>query len=142
MQAFIEKIELYPEKQPDGNWLKHITFNFPIPTKGGQVTEYPLESREALETVMSLVQQNPDDVIRVGIDIDKMNVTKAESKATYAEIQARVKEQTGLNVTPLYIAQVKGKHGIIERENYNHAKSETTRTLKCPPDKEKAIEDG
>lgn len=53
MQAFIEKIELYPEKQPDGNWLKHITFNFPIPTKGSQVTEYPLESREALETVAS-----------------------------------------------------------------------------------------
>lgn len=50
MQAFIEKIELYPEKQPDGNWLKHITFNFPIPTKGGQVNEYPLESREVLET--------------------------------------------------------------------------------------------
>mgnify|MGYP003238217460 FL=1 len=56
MQAFIEKIELYPEKQPDGNWLKHITFNFPIPTKGGQVTEYPLESREALENVMGLAK--------------------------------------------------------------------------------------
>ena len=95
----------------------------------------------AVETVMVMSQQKPDDVIRVGIDIDKMNVTKAESKATYTEIQARVKEQTGLNVTPLYIAQVKAKHGIIERENYNHAKSETTRTLKCPPDKEKAIED-
>lgn len=95
----------------------------------------------AVETVMVLSQQKPDDVIRVGIDIDKMNVTKAESKATYAEIQAHVKEQTGLNVTPLYIAQVKAKHGIIERENYNHAKSGTTRTLKCPPDKEKAIED-
>ena len=61
-----------------------------------------------------------------------MIVTKAESKATCAEIQARVKEQTGLNVTPLYIAQVKGKHGIIERENYNHIKSENPRTLKCP----------
>lgn len=95
----------------------------------------------AVETAMVMSQQKPDDVIRVGIDIDKMNVTKAESKATYTEIQARVKEQTGLNVTPLYIAQVKAKHGIIERENYNHAKSETTRTLKCPPDKEKAIED-
>ena len=95
----------------------------------------------AVETVMVMSQQKPDDVIRVGIDIDKMNVTKAESKATYTEIQARVKEQTGLNITPLYIAQVKAKHGIIERENYNHAKSETTRTLKCPPDKEKAIED-
>lgn len=90
---------------------------------------------------MVMSQQKPDDVVRVGIDIDKMNVTKAESKATYAEIQTRVKEQTGLNVTPLYIAQVKAKHGIIERENYNHSKSETTRTLKCPPDKEKAIED-
>ena len=95
----------------------------------------------AVETVMVLSQQKPDDVIRIGIDIDKMNVTKAESKATYAEIQAHVKEQTGLNVTPLYIAQVKGKHGIIERENYNHTKSENPRTLKCPPDKEKAIED-
>ena len=95
----------------------------------------------AVETVMVMSQQKPDDVVRVGIDIDKMNVTKSESKATYAEIQTRVKEQTGLNVTPLYIAQVKAKHGIIERENYNHSKSETTRTLKCPPDKEKAIED-
>ena len=141
MQAFIEKIELFPEKQPDGNWLKHITFNFPIPTKGGQVTEYPLESREALETVMSLVQQNPDDIVKVGIDADELAVTKAESKATYGEIQARVKEQTGLNVTPLYIAQVKRKHGIIERECYNKAKSESAKMLICPPDKEKAIED-
>ena len=56
MRAFIERIDLFPEKQPDGNWLKHITFNFPIPTKGGQVTEYPLESREALENVMVLAK--------------------------------------------------------------------------------------
>ena len=95
----------------------------------------------AVETVMVLSQQKPDDVVRVGIDIDKMNVTKAESKATYAEIQTRVKEQTGLNVTPLYIAQVKRKHGIIERECYNKAKSESAKMLICPPDKEKAIED-
>ena len=95
----------------------------------------------AVETVMVMSQQKPDDVVRVGIDIDKMNVTKAESKATYAEIQTRVKEQTGLNVTPLYIAQVKRKHGIIERECYNKAKSESAKMLICPPDKEKAIED-
>lgn len=95
----------------------------------------------AVETVMSLVQQNPDDIVKVGIDADKLAVTKAESKATYGEIQARVKEQTGLNVTPLYIAQVKRKHGIIERECYNKAKSESAKMLICPPDKEKAIED-
>lgn len=95
----------------------------------------------AVETVMSLVQQNPDDIVKVGIDADKLAVTKAESKATYGEIQARVKEQTGLNVTPLYIAQVKRKHGIIERECYNKAKSESAKMLICPPDKEKAIEE-
>ena len=96
---------------------------------------------EHVETVMSLVQQKPDDIVKVGIDADKLAVTKAESKATYGEIQARVKEQTGLNVTPLYIAQVKRKHGIIERECYNKAKSESAKMLICPPDKEKAIED-
>lgn len=95
----------------------------------------------AVETVMSLVQQNPDDIVKVGIDADELSVTKAESKATYGEIQARVKEQTGLNVTPLYIAQVKRKHGIIERECYNKAKSESAKMLICSPDKEKAIED-
>lgn len=95
----------------------------------------------AVETVMSLVQQNPDDIVKVGIDADELAVTKAESKATYGEIQARVKEQTGLNVTPLYIAQVKRKHGIIERECCNKAKSESAKMLICPPDKEKAIED-
>lgn len=95
----------------------------------------------AVETVMSLVQQNPDDIVKVSIDADELAVTKAESKATYGEIQARVKEQTGLNVTPLYIAQVKRKHGIIERECYNKAKSESAKMLICPTDKEKAIED-
>ena len=97
--------------------------------------------RMTMETVMSLVQQNPDDIVKVGIDADELAVTKAESKATYGEIQTRVKEQTGLNVTPLYIAQVKRKHGIIERECYNKAKSESAKMLICPPDKEKAIED-
>lgn len=93
----------------------------------------------AVETVMSLVQQNPDDIVKVGIDADELAVTKAESKATYGEIQARVKEQTGLNVTPLYIAQVKRKHGIIERECYNKPKSEDAKQPQCPLDKEAAI---
>lgn len=141
MRAFIERIELFPEKQPDGNWIRKIIFNFPVPVNGTEVKELPLENETMVETVMSLVQQNPDDIVKVSIDADKLAVTKAESKATYGEIQARVKEQTGLNVTPLYIAQVKRKHGIIERECYNKAKSESAKMLICPPDKEKAIED-
>ena len=46
-----------------------------------------------------------------------------------------------MNVSCLYIAQVKAKHGIIERECYNKAKTEGGRVPKCPLEKEKAIEE-
>lgn len=59
--------------------------------------------------------------------------------ATYGQIKEYVKEQTGLSVSSLYIAQVKQKCGIIERENYNKAKSDDAKQPKCPPDKERAI---
>ena len=94
-----------------------------------------------METVVSLFQQKPDDVIRVGLDLDELEVTPAEAKATYGEIKAYVKKHTGLAVSSLYIAQVKQKYGIIERENYNKPKSEDARQPKCPEDKEKAIVD-
>ena len=94
-----------------------------------------------VETVVSLSQQKPDDVIRVGLDLDELEVTPAEAKATYGEIKSYVKEHTGLAVSSLYIAQVKQKYGIIERENYNKPKSEDARQPKCPEDKEKAIVD-
>lgn len=138
--ALIKEIEIYRNDESEYP-LKRIGLNFPVFKDGGEVTELLWDKGNTVETVMSLVQQKPDDIVKVGIDADKLAVTKAESKATYGEIQARVKEQTGLNVTPLYIAQVKRKHGIIERECYNKAKSESAKMLICPPDKEKAIED-
>ena len=92
-----------------------------------------------VECVISLSQQNPDDHIEFSLDLDEMNATPAETKATYKEIKDYVKEQTGLNVTPLYIAQVKQKCGIIERECYNKPKSENPKQPQCPPEKEKAI---
>lgn len=141
LQAMISYIELYKEKRADGHLVKTIHFTFPVTYDGESGALFIRTNEQQVETVMSLVQQKPDDIVKVGIDADELAVTKAESKATYGEIQARVKEQTGLNVTPLYIAQVKRKHGIIERECYNKAKSESAKMLICPPDKEKAIED-
>ena len=73
--------------------------------------------------------------------MDEMDLTSAESKATYEEIKAYVLEHTGLKVSPLYIAQVKQKYGIIERKNYHKPKSENAKRPQCPPEKEKAIED-
>ena len=71
--------------------------------------------------------------------MDDADLTCAESKATYDEIKKYVKETNGLSVSSLYIAQVKQKYGIIERENYNKSKSEDSKQPQCPPEKEKAI---
>ena len=79
--------------------------------------------------------------ISVKVDMDEMDLTAAESKATYEEIQEWVQENFGFHVTHLNIAQVKRKHGIIERENYNKPKSENSRQPGCPEEKAKAIEE-
>ena len=78
--------------------------------------------------------------VNVRLDMDEMDLTAAESKATYEEIKKYVAEHNdGMKVSNLYIAQVKAKHGIIERENYNLPKSEEVRQPKCPKEKEEAI---
>ena len=73
--------------------------------------------------------------------MDEIDATSAETKATYKEIQEWVQSEYGFKVTHLNIAQVKQKHGIIERENYNKPKSENSRQPGCPEAKVKAIED-
>jgi len=79
--------------------------------------------------------------INVKVDMDELDLTSAEAKATYKEIEEWVQEHYGFHVTNLNIAQVKQKHGIIERENYNKPKSENSRQPGCPEEKVKAIEE-
>ena len=79
--------------------------------------------------------------INVKVDMDELDLTSAEAKATYKEIEEWVQKHYGFHVTNLNIAQVKQKHGIIERENYNKAKSVDSKQPGCPEEKVKAIED-
>ena len=79
--------------------------------------------------------------INVKVDMDELDLTSAEAKATYKEIEKWVQEHYGFHVANLNIAQVKQKHGIIERENYNKAKSVDSKQPRCPEEKVKAIED-
>lgn len=80
--------------------------------------------------------------VNVRPDMDELDVTSAESKATYEEIKSYVAEHNdGMKVSNLYIAQVKAKYGIIERENYNKPKSDDARQPRCPKEKEEAIAD-
>ena len=92
-----------------------------------------------VETVCLLSKLQSKEHIEIEVKTDELDLTSAESKATYEEIKAYVLEHSGLNVSSLYIAQVKQKYGIIERENYNKPKSENSRQPKCPPEKETAI---
>ena len=92
-----------------------------------------------VETVVLLSKPNTKQHIEVELNLDELDLTATESKATYDEIKAYVLEHTGLKVSHLYIAQVKQKYSIIERKNYNKPKSENSRRPKCSPEKEAAI---
>ena len=97
------------------------------------------ESGNTAETAVLLSKLNTKQHIEVELNLDELDLTAAEKKATYDQIKAYVLEHSGLKVSSLYIAQVKQKCGIIERENYNKAKSEDAKQPKCPAEKEKAI---
>ena len=92
-----------------------------------------------VETVVLLSQQKPDDTIEIDLDLDELDVTSAELKATYQEIKDYVLKEFGLKVSNLYISQVKRKCGIEVGENYNLPKSENARVPQCPKEKEDAI---
>ena len=93
-----------------------------------------------VETVVLLSKGEIDSKkVRVEFSLEDMDTSGFQQGATYQQIKDRVLEQTGLKVSSLYIAQVKQKCGIIERENYNKAKSENAKQPQCPPEKEKAI---
>ena len=79
--------------------------------------------------------------ISVELPIDEMDITCAESKATYEQIKNYVLEKYGFKVSTLYIAQVKRKYGLDVREHYNISKNENQKVPQCPIKKEEAILD-
>ena len=92
------------------------------------------------ETVVLLSQRKADDYLEVEIDLDELDATSAETKATYEEIKKYVAEHNdGMKVSNLYIAQVKKKCGIELGQNFNLPKSENAKQPQCPKEKEDAI---
>ena len=152
MQAFIERIDIFSERREDGNWIQNIKFQFPVPIikEGKEIAQIKgisldkeksdehmvsLEKLSTLETVVLLSQlkQKPDDYINVTIELDDMDITSAETKATYDEIKKYVAEHNaGMKVSNLYISQVKRKCGIEVGKNYNLPKNEDSRQPQCP----------
>ena len=92
-----------------------------------------------VETVVLLSQQKPDDTIEIDLDLDELDATSAELKATYQEIKDYVLKEFGLKVLNLYISQIKRKCGIEVGANYNLPKTENPKVPQCPKEKEEAI---
>ena len=107
------------------------------------VEAWPVDMFPETDHVETVVQLSKGEIqskkIRVDFSLEDMDMSGFQKGATYGEIKAYVKEHTGLTVSSLYIAQVKQKCGIIERENYNKPKSENAKQPQCPPEKEAAI---
>ena len=107
--------------------------------KATAVDQFPWTAN--VETVCLLSKlHEAKHYVNVTVDMDEMDITSAESKATYEEIKKYVAEHNdGMKVSSLNIAQVKAKCGIIERENYNLPKSGNAKQPQCPKEKEDAI---
>ena len=94
-----------------------------------------------VETVCLLSKLQSKEHIEIEVKMDELDLTSAESKATYDEIKAYVLEKHGLKVSSLYISQVKRKCGLDVGQNYNLSKKEDAKVPQCPPEKEVAIMD-
>lgn len=104
--------------------------------KAVAVDQFPWTAN--VETVCQLVLRKPAVHINIDVDVEEL-VQDKRGTATYGQIKDYVLEHSGLKVSSLYIAQVKQKCGIIERENYNKSKSEDAKQPQCPLEKEVAI---
>lgn len=141
MQLFIDAIELYPEKMDDGRIIRQIDLAFPVYYEGFEGEAIRLLNENTVETVCLLSKlHEAKHHVNVRLDMDEMDLTAAESKATYEEIKKYVAEYNdGMKVSNLYIAQVKRKCGIELAENFNIPRSEGAKQPQCPKEKEEAI---
>ena len=100
----------------------------------------PITLSTHVETVILLSRKTLDAVININLDMSELDLTSAESKATYAEIKKYVLDKFGLKVSQLYIAQVKREFGLIERINYNVGEGKN-HVPQVTPEKREAIID-
>ena len=154
MRAFIERIELFPEKQPDGNWIRKIIFNFPVPVNGTEVKELPLENETIVETVVLLSHKKADSYIHIDVEFGegegkipvdsiakRAEAYKPKEKVTYKMIKEYIEAKYGFKVHTAYIAEVKRNLGLPMYDAPN-AVEELKQPRKHPtPEKVEAIKD-
>lgn len=139
-------IDYILQKIRDNNLNLHSFYFYVLPFNDGEtdrflMTDINPDLSSHVETVVKLVRKAPDAYIDITVDMDELDLTASEAKATYEEIKQYILDKYDTKVSNLYIAQVKEKYGIIERENYNKPKSENSKQPQCPAEKVEMIEE-
>ena len=81
LSQLVDNVQIYEERKENGQWLKSIEFKLSIIEKEFTLS---LDNDTQNETVVLLSQlkQKPDDYIDVTIELDDVDITSAETKAT------------------------------------------------------------
>ena len=58
LNSFIERVDIYEQEQPDGRFLKHIKFRFPVYFNGKEIEEMSWDNETTVETVIALHRKN------------------------------------------------------------------------------------
>ena len=123
IEELISEIQIYPERQPNGQWLKSIKFRLPIIEEDMNIS---LDNEHHVETVVLLSKGEIDSKkVRVEFSLEDMDMSGFQKGATYEQIKAYVLEKFELKVSSLYISQIKRKCGLDVGQNYNLSKKET-----------------
>ena len=141
LNSFVEQVDIYEQEQPDGRFLKHIKFRFPVYFGDRETQELCWDNESTVETVVKLSFKKDTPKIEVTMEHDEESNYTPEEKATYQKIKDYVKDKYDVNVHTSHIAQVKRMCGLDMGENYNKSKKENPEVKKCPQEKVEYIKD-
>ena len=142
LNSFVEQVDIYEQEQPDGRFLKHIKFRFPVYFGDRKTQELCWDNESTVETVVKLSLKKDTPKIEVTMEPDEESNYTPEEKITYQKIKAYILEKYGFKVSSLYIAQIKDKCGLgKERTGNNWKKNDKSKEPQYTSEKEEAIRD-
>ncbi len=77
LTALVKEIQIYEEEQPNGQWLKSITFLLPAVEEGREIG---LDNDKHVETVCLLSNRKPDTKVRIDVDLEDYYCIKDAKK--------------------------------------------------------------
>ena len=154
LNSFVEQVDIYEQEQPDGRFLKHIKFRFPVYFNNRETTDISWDNENTVETVVLLSHKKPDGHINVKVEFGegegklpldniakRAEEYKPKERVTYKMIKEYIEAKYGFKVHTAYIAEVKRDLGLPMYDAPN-AVEELKQPRKHPtPEKVEAIKD-